>query len=220
MNSPTAVSPAHPRRWLSLNRNETLFDALLPGAKTWHRIVAAIAMIALIIACSKIRFYLPDNPTPITLQTFAVLLSGSVLGWRWGTASVFGYLALGALGFTVFANQSLGITSPADGWTYVTGVTGGYLIGFVLASALTGALSQAGFIRSSSLWAIVVGGLAVYIPALIWLAVGDFGWPAEGKLMMDGMYIYIPGDVLKILAASLVVGVMWRLADNRRSGQE
>ena len=78
---------------------------------------------------------------------------------------------------------------------------------------MSGYLSQVGFIRSSSLWAIALGGLLLYVPALIWLATIDFGWPAEGKLFVDGMYIYMPGDVTKMLAASLAVTVLWNHGD-------
>ena len=220
MDTPSIAQPAGQGRTLGARVGPTLFDWLLPDATVTHRIIAAVAFIALIVVCSKIRFYLPENPTPITLQTFAILLAGGVLGLRWGIASVLGYLVIGGLGFLAFANQPWGFTTPAEGWAYVTGVTGGYLIGFALSAAVAGALSQYGFDRANSLWANVAAGIAVYIPAIVWLAVGDFGWPAEGKLMMDGMYIYLPGDFLKVVAASAIVTGLWKFADNRRSGRE
>ena len=220
MNTPSIAQPAGSSKPLSGVVGPSLFDWLFPEAKVTQRVVASIAFIALIVVCSKIRFYLPDNPTPITLQTFAILMAGSVMGFRWGTAAVLGYLVIGALGFLAFANQPWGFTTPSDGWAYVTGVTGGYLIGFVLSAAVAGALSQYGFARSNSLWANAAAGIAVYIPAIVWLAVGDFGWPAEGKLMMDGMYIYLPGDFLKVVAASALVTGLWKFADNRRSGRD
>ena len=220
MNTPTIAQPTGLKRSVSLTWGPSLFDWLVPRADTRHRIVASIAFIALIVVCSKIRFYLPDNPTPITLQTFAILTAAGVMGFRWGLISVFGYLVIGALGFLAFANQPWGFTSPAEGWAYVTGVTGGYLLGFLLATAVVGALSQYGFDRSNSLWANALGGIAVYIPAIVWLAVGDFGWPADGKLLMDGMYIYLPGDFLKVVAASVLITGLWKFADNLRSGRE
>ena len=106
------------------------------------------------------------------------------------------------------------LRTPAEAWNAsITGVTGGYIIGFVVAAGVSGYLSQIGFIRSSSLWAIALGGLLLYAPALIWLANIDFGWPAEGKLFVDGMYIYMPGDITKILATSLAVTVLWNHGD-------
>ena len=149
------------------------------------------------------------------MQTFGVLLTGSVMGWRWGMGAMLGYIGLGALGLPVFAgSDALAFRTPAEAWNVtLTGVTGGYIIGFVVAAGVSGYLSQLGFIRSSSLWAIALGGLLLYVPALIWLAAIDFGWPAEGKLFTDGMYIYMPGDVTKMLAASLAVTVLWNHGD-------
>lgn len=191
--------------------DKSLFDTLFPNAHTGHRILASVLLIALMFVCAKARFYLPENPTPITLQTFGVLLTGGVMGWRWGTGAVLGYIVLGALGLPMFASSDpWAFRTPAEAWNAtIIGVTGGYIIGFLVASAVAGFLSQAGFTHSSSLWAIALGGLALYIPALIWLSVFDFGWPSEGKLFVDGMYIYMPGDIVKMLGASLVVTGLW-----------
>ncbi len=220
MNNPTYAEPGARRWWLLSTGGPTLFDWLVPDAKLMHKVLAVVACIAFIVICSKVRFYLPGNPTPITLQTFAILATASVMGCTWGFSAVLGYLAIGVLGFPAFANQPWELTSPAAGWDYVTGVTGGYLIGFLLAAIVAGSLSKWGFDRSNSLWANAMGALVLYLPAIIWLAVGDFGWPAEGKLLMDGMYIYLPGDILKVLAASLLATGLWKFADNRRSGRD
>ncbi len=217
MNSPSAAAQVSSRRWTLPSVGPSLFQVLAPNATLLHRIAASIVCIAAIIVCAKLRFFLPENPTPVTLQTFGVLLTGSIMGWRWGAAAIIGYLVIGGLGLQAFANQSFGYSSPAIGWQYVTGVTGGYLIGFVLASAIVGYLSQIGWKRANSLWATVAGGLILYVPALIWLAVIDFGWPADGKLLMDGMYIYLPGDLFKILAASIITVGIWNWADRRNA---
>ena len=220
MNTPSIARPAVDKRSLPIAAGPSLFDWLISNASLIHRIGAVVALIALIVICSKIRFYLPGNPTPVTLQTFAILTAAGVMGFRWGMVTVVGYLLIGMLGFLAFANQPWGFTTPAEAWTYVTGVTGGYLIGFVLAAAVAGALSQYGFDRANSLWSNVLAGIVVYLPALVWLALGDFGWPAEGKLLLDGMYVYLPGDFLKVVGASALLTGLWRFADNRRSGRE
>ncbi len=206
-----ANAPAHGMPWALGRVDRPLFDTLFPGANTGHRVLASAVFIALIFACAKARFYLPENPTPITLQTFGVLLTGSVMGWRWGMGAALGYIALGALGLPMFASSDpWAFRTPVEAWNAaITGVTGGYIIGFVVAAGVTGFLSQMGFVRSSSLWATALGGLLLYVPALIWLSVGNFGWPSEGKLFVDGMYIYMPGDLVKILAASLATTVLW-----------
>lgn len=198
--------------WLSTligRKTPSLFDSLFPEAKTWHRVLAVIAMAGLTAGLAQARFYLPDNPVPITFQTYGVLLTGGLLGFRWGLASAVLYYVVGMAGIPVFQ-------SGGSGWDYVAhGVTGGYLLGFILATTFTGYASERGWNRGRSLWPMTLGALLVYGPGLVWLAVFDFGWPAEGQLFSSGMYPFIPGDVVKLMLAALTVGLLWRVADNR-----
>lgn len=193
----------------------SLFDALFPNGRVGHRVIASVFFIALIFVCAKARFYLPENPTPITLQTFGVLLTGGVMGWRWGMGAVLGYIALGALGLPMFATADpWALRTPLEAWNAsITGATGGYIIGFLVAAGVTGFLSQIGFAHSGSLWAVALGGLLLYVPALIWLSVFDFGWPADGRLFIDGMYVFMPGDIVKMLAAAGIVTALWDRGD-------
>jgi biotin transport system substrate-specific component len=159
---------------------------------------------------AQARFFLPDNPVPITLQGFGVLMLGGILGWRLGLVSAIGYYFGGLAGLPVFANGG-------EGWDYVIhGVTGGYLLGFILAVGVVGYLSQRGWNRGRSLWPMLIGSLLIYVPALIWLSVFDFSWPAEGKLFSAALYPFLPGDILKLMAAAALTGGLWRLADRRR----
>ncbi len=197
-------------------RVPSLFDSLFPQATTWHRLAAAIALAGLTALLAQARFFLPDNPVPITFQVYGVLLTGGVLGLRWGLASAVIYYLVGMAGLPVFQGAN-------GGWQYVAhGVTGGYLIGFILATTLTGFLSERGWNRGASLWPMTISALLVYGPGLVWLAVFDFGWPADGELFSAGMYPFIPGDVVKLMLAALTVGVLWKVADRRaesRSGE-
>ena len=206
-SSTTAQLP----RTRALTLGPSLFDALFPGSKVWHKVVAIAVLVLLIALCAKARFYLPQNPTPVTLQTFGVLFAGSLMGWRWGTAAVLAYVLVGALGAPVFASQdAFDFRTPMAAWDEtIMGVTGGYIIGFLVASFVTGFLGQLGFTHRDGLWANLAGGILLYVPALVWLATLDFSWPEEGRLFMDGMYIYMPGDLLKILAASLITWGLW-----------
>ena len=208
MQGSTAAALPKVRSWAL---GPSLFDSIFPDARTWHKVVAVVAFVLLIAVCAKARFFLPGNPTPVTLQTFGVLMAGSVMGWRWGTGAILAYVAVGALGAPVFASQAaLDFRNPVDAWnTTIMGVTGGYIIGFVIASFIAGLGSQLGFVRSGGIWANLAGGLLLYVPALIWLGIFDFGWPQEGRLLLDGMYIYMPGDLFKILAASLITWLLW-----------
>ena len=201
------------RKWLLLeDESESLLDALVPDLNLIQKMAISIAFIAIVALLARATFFLPDNPVPITFQTFGILMMGGVLGWRWGILSGVGYYLVGMAGLPVFKDG-------ANGWDYVTeGVTGGYLLGFILATATVGFLSQHGWNRGRILWPMLLGGLLLYGPALIWLSVFDFTWPADGELFSAGMYVFIPGDLVKLMMAALVVGAGWKYVDYRRGG--
>ena len=207
----TAVT-AHRTEPLSLlgPTEPSLLERLVPNATAWHKSAAVVLGIALVSLLAQARFFLPDNPVPITLQGFGILMLGGVLGWRLGLASAIGYYLVGMAGLPVFAKGG-------EGWDYVIhGATGGYLLGFILAAGVVGYLSQRGWNRGRSLWPMMLGSLLIYAPALVWLSVFDFGWPAEGKLLSQALYPFLPGDILKLMAAAAVTGGLWRYADSKR----
>jgi biotin transport system substrate-specific component len=95
-------------------------------------LIAAFA--ALISACAYLgAIPVGASGVPITLQTFAVMLTGCLLGPARGFAAVTLYLALGAIGLPVFAEHSAGLGA-------FTSVSAGYLISFPFAAALGGYL--------------------------------------------------------------------------------
>ncbi len=110
-----------------------------------HKIVLAGLCTALLAVLSQISFPLPSG-VPVTLQTFAVALCGSILGGKLGLLSMAVYLALGAVGLPVFAGFMGGVGVFA-------GMTGGYLWGFLLMTALCGLGSGA----SSRAAAVLLG---------------------------------------------------------------
>ncbi len=116
---------------------------------------------------SQVKFFLPDNPVPITLQTFGILMLGSLYGLRLTLASITVYLVLGVVGLPIFQGHNGGLD-------YFMGVTGGYLIGFFFASILGSFLSTRGLRSGLSIWAMLYANIVIYIPALIWLSIFDF----------------------------------------------
>ena len=187
-----------------------LIERLIPGLNLWQKSLAVVASVALVALLAQVRFFIPDNPVPITLQGFGILMMGGVLGWRMGLASAALYYVVGLIGVPVFAKGG-------SGWEYVMeGVTGGYLIGFVLSAAIVGYLSQRGWNRGRSLWPMMIGSLLIYVPAVVWLTVFDFSWPADGKLLSSAVYPFIPGDTLKLITAAAALGAMWRFVDSKR----
>ena len=82
-----------------------------------------------ISAKTKIPFY----PVPMTMQTFVVMFLGMALGFKLAVATIMLYLFEGLIGIPVFA--------AGAGWTYFTGPTTGYLIGFIFAAFFSGYLN-------------------------------------------------------------------------------
>jgi biotin transport system substrate-specific component len=136
---------------------------------------------------------IPIGPVPIILQNIFVMLSGLLLGSRWGAASMGIYLLAGLLGLPVFAGGAGGIAK-------FLGPTGGYLIGFLLAAFVIGLVAE----RSGGrLWlnllALVAGSLLIYLCGVTWLkTVLDV---SIHKALAMGMWPFLPGDALKIVAA-------------------
>ena len=191
-----------------------LIEELLPSATTLHRVAIALAFVGIMVGLGRARFYLPDSLVPITLQTFGVLAIGGILGMRWGVFSILVWYFLGMAGVPVFQGGG-------NGWAYLSGSpTAGYIIGFIAATWLVGYLSQHGWNRGRGLWPMLLGNLIIYVPGLLWLHYFDLGWPAEGELFKGGMYPFIPGDLVKLMGASLVVAGLWTLADKRKRPAE
>jgi biotin transport system substrate-specific component len=215
-------------RWARVppfERGITLGDFLVPirvgeRAAAWQRNLLMVAIGTLLIVLgARISFYLPGNPyVPVTLQTFGVLFGGALLGFRRGILAVALYLLLGIVGLPVFAlNAQTG--QYASGLNTIVSVggdsvnlapTGGYLIGFLLAGALVGRLAELGWDRKigGAVGAMVIGSLAVYAIGLPWLMVSthqDLQWAFQ-----NGLYPFIPGDLLKVaVAAGLLAGGWW-----------
>jgi biotin transport system substrate-specific component len=153
--------------------------------------VYASLMAALIAAGAFLS--IPIGPVPIVLQNFFVLLSGLLLGPRWGAGAVGVYLLAGACGLPIFAGGLGGLGR-------IFGPTGGYLMGYLPAVVAVGSLSQ-GFRHrtAANLLALVLGSLIVYACGVPWLKViTGMSW---GKALAAGMLPFLPGDALKIAAA-------------------
>ncbi len=152
--------------------------------------------ILLLTASAKVQ--VPFWPVPMTLQVAAVMAIAAAFGLRLGSATVIGYMVAGAVGLPVFA----GTPEKGIGLAYMMGGTGGYLLGFVVASVMVG--WAADNLRKLFLVPAMLAGLAViYALGLGWLA--QFV-PAD-KVLVYGFSPFILGDLVKIaLAAVLVIG--------------
>ena len=154
-------------------------------------VVYASLMAALIAVGAYVA--IPIGPVPIVLQNLFVLLAGLLLGSRWAAISVAIYLLAGACGLPVFAGGSAGIGR-------LIGPTGGYLFGFLVAAFLVGFVSErAKGRRLVEVLAMVAASLLVYAIGVPWLKVVT--GLSMTKALAVGMYPFLIGDVLKIIAA-------------------
>lgn len=198
-------------------RGITIGDFLVPitiGERISPRLrhLSLVLLGTLVIFLSaQVRFYLPDNPVPVTGQTFGVLLAGGALGFRRGLLAALLYLVLGLVGLPVFANGASGVA-------YVLSATGGYLVGFVVAAALVGRLAELGWDRhiGGSLGAVIIGNLVVYAVGLPWLTVvADLDVQTA---LAKGLVPFVVGDVLKLVAVAVLFPVAWWVV-GRRPGE-
>jgi biotin transport system substrate-specific component len=195
----------------TVTRN-VLADILGPQSGTALRLKQAAVIvlgIALLAVAAKIK--IPMWPVPVTMGTFAVLTIGAAYGARLGLATILGYMIIGALGFDIFAGSS----AEKFGLTYMMGGTGGYLVGYVLATLALGALAQRGWDRSFK-WmalAMLIGNVLIYVPGLIWLGT-LYGW--DKPILAWGLTPFLIGDVLKLALAALLLPAIWKMVGNAR----
>lgn len=199
-------------------RGLTIADFLVP-IRISERLYVRARHIALIVAgallislCAQIYVLIPGNPVPFTGQTFGVMLSAGALGFRRGIAASVLYLAIGALGLPVFAQGKHGVD-------IVLGATGGYLVGFVVASAIVGRLAELGWDRKliGGLGAMFIGSVAMYTVAVPWLAIRAFG----GDLQLGiekGLLPFLLWDAVKLVLAAAAFPAAWWIV-GRRPGE-
>lgn len=181
------------------------------GTTVWlKRIALLVAGVAALTISAKVQ--ITTVPVPVTLQMLVVMVVGAAYGPRLAGATLASYLALGFAGQPVFAGA---VAGPA----YFAGPTGGYLVGFLLAAVLVGALARAGWDRSpvKMALAMALGILAVYVPGVTWLsaswgaALGWENWYAYGVKT----FIWI--DALKLVVAVIAFPALWKLVGDARA---
>lgn len=179
------------------------------------KIGLALGMAAVTGLVAQVRFPLPWTPVPITGQTFAVLLAGVLLGRWWGGISMALYAGIGAAGLPWFSNWS-------GGFGVLTGATGGYIVGFILAAIFLGHFTDK-YVRARSFFSmlglmLIANFILIYIPGLIWLRLW-LGMAGKSvglvALLGMGMLPFIAGDITKaVVAAAIARGVTPKQAYN------
>lgn len=175
----------------------------LPGAfaRDAALVVAGAAFMTLM---TQIAIPVPPSPVPITGQTLAVVLCGGALGAARGSLAMLLWAALG-LFLPVYADGGSGLT-------HVTGATGGYIVGFVVAAYVVGRLAERGADRRVpvAFAAFVAGQAIVFGFGVPWLKVSaDMSWSVA---VHDGFVLFIVGGLIKAAVAAAVLPSAWALA--------
>lgn len=156
---------------------------------------------ALTGAAAQLVVPVPGTPVPVSAQTFAALLVGTALGARRGIAALALYLLLGVAGVPWFADAGSGIG----------GSSFGYVLGYVAAAGLVGALARRGADRTPLRTActMALGMLTIYAAGVPWLmASAQLGF---GQALALGVVPFLIGDALKIALATGALPTVWKL---------
>lgn len=182
----------------------------------WLRRFAMIVCgVALLWASAKIKVAI--EPVPVTLQVLALMALTMAYGARMAAATMLTYLALGAVGEPLFASTP----EKGIGLPYMLGSTGGYLMGFLGAAWVVGALADRGWDRSflTAAVAMAIGFVVLYVPGVLWLAYGfpitalgtefaDFGL---AKGLEWGVFPFLWIDAMKLALAAIGFPLIWKL---------
>jgi len=193
----------------SVARPLTLADVAVPRSNAITDALLVIAASLVTAAAAQIEIRLPWTPVPITGQTFAVLLSGTVLGARRAFLGQCLYLLEGAMGLPFFAGGAAGVAK-------LLGPTGGYLIAFPFAAAMTGAFAEHALDRTPArMFLIMIAGSIV----IFGLGLGQLSRFVPGSsLLASGLLPFIPGDLIKAALAAAVFPATWKFV-NRFGGR-
>jgi len=180
-------------------------DIMRPRQKALGYIVDVLAIMSgvlLLVGSSYVALPLSWTPVPITLQTFVIFLLGACLGSKRGTLAVLLYLIEGVYGMPFFA-------SGGAGWGAILGPTGGYLVGFGIATFCIGWLLEKGCRKQflTTGMAMLLGLGIIYTCGTLWLAL-FVGFPSA---IMLGMVPFFAADLIKLIMAATLVSQGWKL---------
>jgi biotin transport system substrate-specific component len=176
----------------------------IQDASTATKLLMSLMMACFTGLMAQIIIPLPWTPVPITAQTFAVLCSGLFLGKKYGCLSQILYVVLGIAFVPWFGGMTGGLE-------VFLGSTGGFLIGFIIASYFIGYITERyAKARNFTRMAVVIGianFALIYIPGLaglaLWMSYQGMAFSVFDLLMM-GLVPFIVGDIVKILGAASV----------------
>lgn len=181
---------------------DTLMGAALAPLDSVRSTGLVIVFSLFIAACAQFAIHI--GPIPITGQTFAVLLTGMLLGSRLGAAAVIAYLIEGAIGLPFFAGGGAGLVR-------FLGPTGGYLVAFPAAAFITGAFAEHGWDKRylTAVAAMAIGSVVIFLGGWAWFAVLTNTPPVAAFKL--AVLPFLLGDVIKIALGAAVLPTGWAL---------
>ncbi len=190
---------------------DTLMGAALAPLDSTRSAGLVIVFSLLTAACAQFAIHI--GPIPITGQTFAVLLTGALLGSRLGAAAIIAYLIEGAVGLPFFAGGTGGLMR-------FMGPTGGYLVAFPAAAFITGAFAEQGWDKKypTALAAMAIGSTVVFLGGWAWYSIVTNTPPIMAFKL--AVLPFLPGDVIKVSVAAAVLPTGWALLKRKASGKE
>ena len=202
---------------LTIAPQRVLADLIVQPTTRVRAIVRDVLLVVgfalLTAAAAQIEIQLGFTPVPLTGQTFAVLLSGAVLGMRRGALSQLVYWMAGLTGLPFYSGG-------AGGWKSGTGATLGYLVGFIVAAGAIGYLAEKKQDRNfaTSLPAMLLGSTLIYSCGAAWLTTYlNIGFATgETNAISLGVAPFLVGDVIKALLAAACTTGVWAAINKRR----
>jgi len=181
--------------------------------ETSRQLSTAVMLAALTAVLAQFSIDLPGG-VPFSFQPFGIFFAGLLLGPLWGGFSISLYVLVGLAGAPVYSNAAAGLG-------YVLGPTGGFLVGFVVAAVVIGAVAHRSLTPTPiatlsaipTAIALLAGLVVIYLIGLPWLATVN-GWTLTRAAAF--MSLFAVGDLLKTaITTGIVAGGTELLADRR-----
>lgn len=193
---------------MSISSTATLRGALITRTTATTQFALVVGGVAFMSLLAQISVPVPGTPVPVTGQTLGALLLGSAYGASLGFTTFASYLIVGFLGAPVFA-------AGAHGLSRITGATGGYLVGMLIASLVTGYLAGRKWDQKilTVIPTMLIGDLIIFTAGLIWLHHSiHANWATTFKF---GFTPFVWGEMIKIAIASTAMPTLWRFVPKR-----
>ena len=181
----------------------SLRNAVFPRSSALNNALLITTGTLFLAGLAQIALPIPGSPVPVTGQTLGVLLIGTSYGAVLGLSTFLTYLLVGLAGAPVFANGSHGLAT-------LTGATGGYLVGMLVASLVVGLLAGRAWDQRllTALPTMLLGDAIIFSFGLFWLhAFTGENW---SWTLAAGFTPFIIGEVLKIAIAGTSLPIVWR----------